>query len=155
MTTPSYERADLTAMFLPVGQMLQIDRVIEITSDRIVCEMDIGNDHWVFPLHFPDDPIFPGCLLIEAASQVVAIWGWHTGLRGRPRLARVSATFENPVGAGDARVTLRAAVRRRRNICLGMVEILAAGRHVAAVDSTLVIVPDADEVTSPVFKWGE
>ncbi|MGH7988814.1 MAG: 3-hydroxyacyl-ACP dehydratase FabZ family protein, partial [Limisphaerales bacterium] len=79
-----YSRSGLEVIFLPVKQMLQIDRVLTINEGHIVCEMDISR-HWVFPMHFPSDPIFPGSLLIEAAGQVVAIWAWHVGLRGHPR----------------------------------------------------------------------
>jgi 3-hydroxymyristoyl/3-hydroxydecanoyl-(acyl carrier protein) dehydratase len=129
-------------MFLPVGQMLQIDRVIVADPERVVCEMDVGDDHWVYPMHFPQDPVFPGCLLIEAAGQAVAIWGWHNGLRGKPRLARVSAELESPVRQGDGLLTLVGRVKRRQHVCLGTVSISAGQRLVARVEMALVIVPN-------------
>ena len=119
--------------------MLQIDRVRQIEGARIVCEMDLDRDHWVFSLHLPDDPVFPGCLLIEAAGQVVALWGWDAGLRGRPRMARVTAEFASAVRPGDAVLTLTAKVRRRRQICFGSVDILVGERRVATLDLTIVV----------------
>ena len=142
MTATRYQRADLGETFLPVGQMLQIDRVCQVDGERIVCEMDVDPEHWVFPMHFPGDPIFPGSLLIEAAGQAVALWGWEAGLRGRPRMAKVNAEFENPVLADDATLTLTAVVRRRRNICLGKVEILAGKRRVGTVEPVIVVLTD-------------
>lgn len=142
MTATRYTREDLATIYMPIGRMLQIDRVAEVDGEHIVCEMDVGSGHWVFPLHFPGDPIFPGSLLIEAAGQVVAIWGWHSGLRGKPRLARVSAAFERPVLPHDLHLTLRATVRRRGRICVGAVEIAASGRRVATVEPVIAIVPD-------------
>jgi 3-hydroxymyristoyl/3-hydroxydecanoyl-(acyl carrier protein) dehydratase len=137
---PIYLRPQLEAMFLPVEQMLQIDRVTSINGDRLVCEMDVPG-HWVFPLHFPTDPIFPGTLLIEAAGQAVAVWGWHAGLRGRPRLVKVEAKFESPVLPNDEIVTLVASVHLRKNICLGTVELFVLERKVATVMAVIIIAP--------------
>ena len=142
MTAVRYERATLGATFLPVGQMLQLDRVTAVAGDSITAEMHLSPEHWVFPMHFPGDPIFPGCFLIEAAGQLVALWGWEEGLRGRPRMARASAEFENPVYATDPTVTLKGAVRRRRNMCFGTVHVLAGDRTVAKIEAVIVIVPD-------------
>ena len=139
MTKLLYDRAFLARVYLPVEQMLQIDRVIEITGETVQCEMDLPL-HWVFPLHFPKDPIFPACLMIEAAGQAIAIWAWHHRLEGLPRLARVSASFESPVRPEDGIMTFTGKIRRRRNICVGSVEIFADGRRVAEVEETLAVV---------------
>ena len=140
MTVVHYERATLGATFLPVGQMLQLDRVTAVDDTSITAEMDVTPEHWVFPMHFPGDPIFPGCFLIEAAGQLVALWGWEAGLRGRPRMAKASAEFESPVFATDRTVTLKGSVRRRRNMCFGTVNVLAGERTVATIETVIVIV---------------
>jgi 3-hydroxymyristoyl/3-hydroxydecanoyl-(acyl carrier protein) dehydratase len=134
-----YDRAFLAQVYLPVEQMLQIDRVIEITEKTVQCEMDLPL-HWVFPLHFPKDPIFPACLMIEAAGQAVAIWAWHYGMAGLPRLARVDASFVSPVRPEDQIMTFDGKIRRRRNICVGSVEIFVDGRRVAQLEETLAVV---------------
>jgi 3-hydroxymyristoyl/3-hydroxydecanoyl-(acyl carrier protein) dehydratase len=139
--TALYQQRDaMAATFLPVGSMLQLDRVLAVDGEQITAEMDVNADHWVFPMHFPGDPVFPGCLLIEAAGQLVALWGWEAGLRGRPRMARASAEFENALLPEDERVELRARVRRRRNMCFGTVEIQAGGRMLATVELVIVVV---------------
>ena len=131
-----YDRAALAAVYLPIGPMLQIDRVTEVTETGIRAEMDLPN-HWVFPLHFPADPIFPACLQIEAAGQAIAIWAWHHKLAGKPRLARVDASFEAGVKPEHGVLTFVGKVRRRRNICVGVVEVICGGRRVAEVEETL------------------
>jgi 3-hydroxymyristoyl/3-hydroxydecanoyl-(acyl carrier protein) dehydratase len=136
MTHPLYVRADLAQVYLPVEQMLQIDRVTEVTGDTIRCEMDLS-EHWVFPLHFPGDPIFPACLMIEAAGQAIAIWAWHHQVTGHPRLARVGASFSSAVRQEDKVLSLVGKVRRRRNICVGTVALLVGDRHTAEVEETL------------------
>lgn len=134
-----YDRAFLAQVYLPVEQMLQIDRVMEITGKSVRCEMDLPL-HWVFPLHFPKDPIFPACLMIEAAGQAIAIWAWHNRMEGHPRLARVEASFVSPVLPEDKIMTFSGTIRRRRNICVGSVEIHVDGRRVAQVEETLAVV---------------
>lgn len=136
VNTLLYDRAFLAQVYLPVEQMLQIDRVIEVTADTVLCEMDLS-EHWVFPLHFPKDPIFPASLMIEAAGQAIAIWAWHHQLEGLPRLARVSASFESAVRQEDGVLTLTGRIRRRGNICVGVVELFCGRRHVATVEETL------------------
>jgi len=136
MTAPLYHRADLARVYLPVGPMLQIDRVMEVTADGIRCEMDLAG-HWVFPLHFPNDPIFPACLMIEAAGQAIAIWAWHHQVPGLPRLARVQASFESAVRPGDGILSFVGKIRRRRNICVGAVQLFCGTRRAAEVEETL------------------
>jgi 3-hydroxymyristoyl/3-hydroxydecanoyl-(acyl carrier protein) dehydratase len=137
--TPVYSRSDLAAVYLPVGQMLQIDRVIEVTAECITCEMDL-KEHWVFPLHFPGNPIFPACLMIEAAGQAMAIWAWHHRMSGNPRLARVKASFESAVRPEDGVLRFVGKMRRRRHVCAGAVELSCHGRPVAAVEETIAFV---------------
>ena len=139
MITPVYSRADLAKVYLPVEQMLQIDRVTEVTADTIRCEMDLTS-HWVFPLHFPGNPIFPACLMIEAAGQAIAIWAWHQKVPGNPRLARVGASFESAVRSEDGVLSFVGKLRKRRNICVGDVELFCGSRRVATVEETLAFV---------------
>jgi 3-hydroxymyristoyl/3-hydroxydecanoyl-(acyl carrier protein) dehydratase len=139
VNSPLYQRADLARVYLPVEQMLQIDRVMEVTEDTVRCEMDLA-EHWVFPLHFPNDPIFPACLMIEAAGQAIAIWSWHHRVPGLPRLARVRASFASAVRREDGVLTLQGRVKRRRNICVGTVELFCGSRAAASVEETLAFV---------------
>ena len=131
---------DLEDTFLPVAQMRQISRVTELDGSVICGEVDLA-DHWVYPQHFPGDPIFPGTLMIEAAGQLVALWAWANGERGRPRLVRVQAEFRCPVGRTEPRLSLRAEVRRKRNLCFGRVAVQAAAGEVASVTAVLVVLP--------------
>jgi 3-hydroxymyristoyl/3-hydroxydecanoyl-(acyl carrier protein) dehydratase len=130
---------DLDSTFLPVAQMRQISRVTELSECAIVGELDLGMSHWVFGQHFPGDPIFPGTLMLEAAGQLVALWAWGNGQRGRPRLVRIGAEFRSPVSPADASLTLRAVVKRRRNLYFGDVVLRAGDRSVATVSAVLAV----------------
>jgi 3-hydroxymyristoyl/3-hydroxydecanoyl-(acyl carrier protein) dehydratase len=130
---------DLDATFLPVAQMRQITRVTALDGSRITGEVDLGAEHWVYPQHFPADPIFPGTLMIEAAAQLVALWAWAQGHRGRPRLLRTSASFHHPVTTSTARLDLRAEVQGKRHLQFGNVELFADTTHVATVEAVLAV----------------
>ena len=139
---------DIDATFLPIGQMRQVSRVIRLEGPTIEAEVDLGSDHWVFREHFPGDPIFPASLIIEAAGQLVALWAWANGLRGRPRLVRTSAEFKHPVGPKAARITLVAQVRRKRHIHFGKIEILEQERHLGLAEAVLAVLPSSSEPVS-------
>jgi 3-hydroxymyristoyl/3-hydroxydecanoyl-(acyl carrier protein) dehydratase len=134
--TPIYSRSELAQVYLPIGQMLQLDRVTEMTAEGLRCEMDLAT-HWVFPLHFPNDPIFPACLMIEAAGQAIAVWAWHHRVPGKPRLARVGASFASAVRPEDGVLSFTGKIRRRRNVCVGAVQLFCGTRSVAEVEETL------------------
>jgi len=132
---------DFDGTFLPVGPMRQIARILHLEGDTIHGEVDVGTDHWVFEHHFPGDPVYPGCLMVEAAGQLVALWAWMGGARGKPRLVKSSSSFRGPVVPQDGVLRLEATVRTRRNMCFGKVELsTAASGHVATVDLVLGVV---------------
>ena len=130
---------DLDTTFLPVAEMRQITRVTSLNGAGIEGEVDLGPDHWVWPQHFPTDPIFPGTLLIEAAGQLIALWAWSQGQRGRPRLVRTGAEFHSPVGQWAPSLLLKGEVRRKRHLNFGSVQISSEGTLVATVEAVLVV----------------
>jgi 3-hydroxymyristoyl/3-hydroxydecanoyl-(acyl carrier protein) dehydratase len=139
---PPQSVIELDATFLPVGQMRQITQVSEVLGGNITGEVELGAGHWVWPQHFPADPIFPGTLTIEAAGQLVALWAWAEGARGRPRLVRTSAEFQNPVNRSSRRLILKGEVRRRRQVYFGRVNVSSEGTPVAVIEATLVVLPE-------------
>lgn len=140
---------DVDRTFLPTGHMRQITRVTEVAGPSIVGEVDLGSGHWVYAEHLPGDPIFPGCLLIEAAGQLVALWAWANGQRGKPRLVRVGAEFREPVLPVTPRLVLSAHVVRKRHLHFATVTIRNAGdgAEVAVVTTVLAVIqPEAAAV---------
>ena len=143
-TTPTLPSLiDLDATFLPVAQMRQITRVTALEGVGIEGEVELGPDHWVWRQHFPNDPIFPGTLMIEAAGQLIALWAWAEGQRGRPRLVRTGAEFHSPVGQWAPNLLLIGKVRRKRHLNFGSVQISSEGKLIATVEAVLVVLEDA------------
>lgn len=52
---------------------LMVDRIIELGHDRVVGIKTIGINEGYFIGHFPDEPVMPGVLIIEAMAQVGGI----------------------------------------------------------------------------------
>ena len=53
---------------------LLVDRVLEMeVGHTAVAEKDVNIDEYYFKGHFPDEPIMPGVLIIEAIAQTGAI----------------------------------------------------------------------------------
>ena len=141
--SPTASLIDIDATFLPVAQMRQVSRVTRLAGAAIDAEVDLGPSHWVYPQHFPGDPIFPGTLMIEAAGQLVALWAWAQGQRGRPRLVRTGAEFHRPVGPAQPHLLLRAEVRRKRHLHFATIQVWAAETNVATIEAVLAVLPAA------------
>ena len=51
---------------------LLVDRIVECTSEGIVGIKNVSGNEAFFEGHFPNDPIMPGVLILEAMAQTGA-----------------------------------------------------------------------------------
>ncbi|GAA0790217.1 3-hydroxyacyl-[acyl-carrier-protein] dehydratase FabA [Marinobacterium sediminicola] len=144
MTRPSsFEREELLKcgygeMFgpgnaqLPVGNMLMLDRIININTEggqygkgEIIAELDIHPDLWFFECHFPGDPVMPGCLGLDAMWQLVGFFlGWR-GNEGRGRaLGSGEVKFTGQVLPTASKVTYHIELKRviERKLVMGIAD---------------------------------
>ncbi len=97
---------------------LMIDRVVELVADKSavgIKNVTIGEPH--FQGHFPQRPVMPGVLIIEAMAQTAGVLVVHTlGPTAEGKLVYFmsvdDARFRKPVVPGD---TLRIHVGKERN----------------------------------------
>lgn len=82
---------------------LLVDRVLEIDlqEGRVVGEKHVRDDEWYLSGHFPDYPVMPGVLVLEAIAQVGAVL----------ILASDEHRGKTPLFAGADRVRFRQQVR--------------------------------------------
>ena len=58
---------------------LLVDRVVEVTAgESILAYKNLSANEAYFSGHFPDQPIFPGVLMMEALAQTAGILGFYT-----------------------------------------------------------------------------
>ncbi len=53
--------------------MLLVDSIVELDEDRIVGIKNVSVNEPFFPGHFPDYPVMPGVLIVEAMAQVAGV----------------------------------------------------------------------------------
>jgi 3-hydroxyacyl-[acyl-carrier protein] dehydratase/trans-2-decenoyl-[acyl-carrier protein] isomerase len=117
---------------LPVGNMLMMDRILEITEDggefgkgEIIAELDINPDLWFFGCHFEEDPVMPGCLGLDAMWQIV---GFFLGWKGNPGRGRALGSgevkFFGQVLPTAKKVTYRIQLKRviERKLVMGIAD---------------------------------
>ena len=64
--------------FLPHRDpFLFIDEVIEVSNEKIVAKRFVSPEEEFFKGHFPDFPIMPGVLILEAMAQSCGLLGSH------------------------------------------------------------------------------
>tara|TARA_B110000503_G_scaffold20552_1_gene30895 strand:- start:10608 stop:11039 length:432 start_codon:yes stop_codon:yes gene_type:complete len=58
---------------------LLVDRVVEVTAGAsIIAYKNLSVNELFFSGHFPEEPIFPGVLLLEAMAQTAGILGFYS-----------------------------------------------------------------------------
>lgn len=128
------EHAELAAHLPHRWPFALVDRVLELTpGKRALCVKCVTASEPFFPGHFPDGPIFPGVLLVEAIGQALSLvvsYGRPAGGRKLLLGAIREARFFKPVRPGD-RVELEVTVDR-------LVGDLGMGHGVARVDGEVV-----------------
>jgi UDP-3-O-[3-hydroxymyristoyl] N-acetylglucosamine deacetylase / 3-hydroxyacyl-[acyl-carrier-protein] dehydratase len=76
--TPVYDVVQIAAMLPHRYPFLLVDKVIEITADKIVGVKNVTFNEPFFQGHFPNNPVMPGVLQVEAMAQVGGILALST-----------------------------------------------------------------------------
>jgi 3-hydroxyacyl-[acyl-carrier-protein] dehydratase len=85
--------------FLLVDKIIEIDPGIKATGIK-----NVTINEEFFQGHFPDQPIMPGVLIIEALAQVAGVLAFHSGATPSKSVYFMSiekAKFRRPVVPGD------------------------------------------------------
>jgi 3-hydroxyacyl-[acyl-carrier-protein] dehydratase len=128
--------------------MLLVDRIVELEAGRIVGIKNVTANEPFFVGHFPDFPVMPGVLIIEAMAQVAGV----LVLKGIPdRKSKVvllasidNAKFRRPVVPGDQlRIEMR-VVKRKASVAKMAGQATVDGQVVAEAEVMCKLASRAD-----------
>ena len=83
---------------------LLVDRIEELEDERIVGIKNVTGNEPFFVGHFPEFPVMPGVLIVEAMAQVAGVLALHK-IQGKQHVLLLAmieqAKFRKPVVPGD------------------------------------------------------
>jgi UDP-3-O-[3-hydroxymyristoyl] N-acetylglucosamine deacetylase/3-hydroxyacyl-[acyl-carrier-protein] dehydratase len=71
--TPVYDTAQIMKILPHRQPMLMVDKILELTKTHVVGLKNVTMNEDIFMGHFPNEPLFPGVLQIEAMAQTGGI----------------------------------------------------------------------------------
>jgi beta-hydroxyacyl-ACP dehydratase FabZ len=81
---------------------LFVDEVMEISEKRIMAKKNVRSDEFFFKGHFPDEPIMPGVLMVEAIAQAGGVMLLRKYKKAIPLFMAIeNAKFRKIVKPGD------------------------------------------------------
>ena len=114
--------------------MLLVDRILELEAERIVGIKNVTVNEPFFQGHFPDFPVMPGVLIVEAMAQVAGVLVLKTIPDRASKLVLLAgidnARFRRQVLPGDQLRIEMKVVKRKASV--------AKMQGVATVDGAVV-----------------
>ena len=103
---PAMDVREIQAILPHRYPFLLVDRVVEVSPDKIVCVKNVTMNEPFFQGHFPGHPVMPGVLIIEALAQAGGLLAYQTTKFDPAKqvmyfMAIDKAKFRRPVVPGD------------------------------------------------------
>src|SRR5450756_692509 len=102
---PTLDINEIRAILPHRYPFLLVDRIVEMEANRIVGIKCITGNETQFTGHFPDFPVMPGVLIVEAMAQTAGILVLHDMPDRANKLVLLAAIenarFRRPVVPGD------------------------------------------------------
>lgn len=99
---------------------LLVDRVLDFrVGEHIVAIKNVTFNEAHFAGHFPQHPVMPGVLVIEALAQAAGVLAWESAKEAAEKVSILylagleEVRFKHPVTPGD-QITLKARLARRK-----------------------------------------
>lgn len=132
---------------LPSGPLLMIDSVTDISTTGgdysrgyAIAEFDITPSLWFFQHHFRNEPLVPGCLLIESLWQLSGFHLAWSGYKGSGRVVNSGNTrflkeIKNETQTLHIEIQIRKVFRRSSVICIVNGSILSDEDRICETES--------------------
>lgn len=125
---------------------LLVDKVIEIDSDNSAIGIkNVTANEPHFQGHFPEQPVMPGVLIIEAMAQTAGVICIRSTGEDKPSLVYFmtidNAKFRRPVVPGDRLEIHVRKLKKRGNIWRFACEAVVDGNRVAEAEISAMMSP--------------
>ena len=146
--TPVFNLEQIEKLLPHRYPFLFVDKIIELTDTVIVGVKNVTFNEWFFPGHFPNNPVMPGVLQIEALAQtggILCINAMPEGTYDTYFLKIDNCKFKQMVKPGDTmllKMELTAPIRR--GICEMRGTVYVGGKVATEADLVAQVVKRAD-----------
>ena len=131
---------------------LLVDRIVELEPDRIVGINNVTNSEPHFTGHFPDFPVMPGVLIIEAMAQTAGVLVLKSIPDREKKLVLLvaveNARFRRPVVPGDT-LRMEMKVIKRKSTVAKMAGVATVDGVVVAEAEVMCKLEDKVEKPAP------
>jgi beta-hydroxyacyl-ACP dehydratase FabZ len=131
--------------------MLLVDRIVELEEERIVGVKNVTANEPFFSGHFPDFPVMPGVLIVEAMAQVAGVLVLRSIPDREDKLVLLigieEAKFRRPVVPGD-QLRIEMKVLRRKISVAKMSGTATVDGKVVAEATVMCKLADREEAPS-------
>ncbi len=128
-----------------------VDRVLEVNPERgyIKAVKNVTVNEPFFQGHFPENPIMPGVLIVEAMAQVgglyIKICMEDCKDKGFVLAGLDKVRFRQPVTPGDTLVLVAEGFKRKGRVIKSVVKAMVNEKLVAEAEITAAIVEEAKD----------
>jgi len=128
--------------------MLLVDRIIELEAERVVGIKNVTATEPFFTGHFPDFPVMPGVLIIEAMAQTAGVLVLKSIPDRHKKLVLLvaveNARFRKPVVPGDT-LRMEMKVLKRKASVAKMAGVATVDGQVVAEAEVMCKLADKEE----------
>ncbi|MBL8231268.1 MAG: 3-hydroxyacyl-ACP dehydratase FabZ [Bryobacterales bacterium] len=132
--------------------MLLVDRIVELEEERIVGIKNVTANEPFFSGHFPEFPVMPGVLIVEAMAQVAGVLVLRSIPDRQNKLVLLigieEAKFRRPVVPGD-QLRIEMKVERRKSTVAKMSGKAIVDGNVVAEATVMCKLADREETPPP------
>ena len=149
---PTLDINEIRAILPHRYPFLLVDRIIEMDSERVVGIKNVTANEPHFTGHFPDFPVMPGVLIVEAMAQTAGVLVLNSIPDRANKLVLLvaieNARFRRPVVPGDT-LRMEMKILKRKASVAKMAGVATVNGAVVAEVEVMCKLADKEDAPAP------